>query len=109
MIESWTAVNDIHGWTASNPTNECRTCQRIDDRAVLGRKGVHGRPSTRIYREVSPAEVETCLCRHFRDKFARVNELVAKPRMNFRIEYLLEPIDGQGTARRLTRIRVIGK
>src|SRR5262244_358283 len=66
-------------------------------------------PSTRIYREVSTAKVETGLCRYFRNKFARVNELIAKPRMNFRIEYLLEPVEGQGAARRLARIRVIGE
>src|ERR1700730_10604094 len=66
-------------------------------------------PSTRRHGEVSGAEVEAGLGGHFLDKFARVNELVAKPRMNFWIEYLSEPIDGQSTARRLARIGVIGK
>src|ERR1700719_2672459 len=109
MVEARTTVNDVHGGTPSNLTNKRWPCQRIDDRTVTVRKSVHGKPSTRRHGEVSSAVVETSLGRHFLDKFARVNELVAKPWMNFWIKYLLEPVDGQSTARRLARIGVVGK
>src|SRR5713101_4570441 len=87
MSEARTTVNDVHGGAPSNLANIRWPCQGIDNRTVTIQKTGHGKPSTRRHGEVSGAEVEVSLGRHFRDKFARVNELVAKPWMNFWIKY----------------------
>src|SRR5262245_13584930 len=91
-------------WSCTASPRRYGTTRTSEPRIWVGGKLQRG-----VTERYPAPELKSAAAGAFSDELTRVDELVAKPWMNFGIENLFEPIDGESATRRLTGIRVIRK